>query len=1254
MKRRLARVALASTASWILPAVPAALFIPTQAHAQTVCSGVPVDLISCLDGVTATATGTVNAGSVVLAGPGLNASSATDLIINLTGQITTTGNNEPGVLLTAVDDLIFTMDGTVETLGDNSDGVNLTGASVTADLGDVLTHGINAQGVQVLSTEGPTTVTVNEVQTDGDDSDAILITGVGDINLDATLLSTGGMDAAAINIESDPAACVLIGAGGCDVTAAAENVTTDGFGGIGALIAAAGDTTVTIGVLQTNGDQAAGLSLSADPTVCAILGEGACDTAFTVGSLTTNGADSPGALVRGAGDIDATVDVLQTNGDNAIGLDLASDPAACIILGAGACETSFTVGQLTTQGAGATGALVRAAGPVTGDVGILETNGDDAAGIVIEGDPTACVIVGVGTCDVGLTADQVTTNGNQAAAVIIDTVGDITTDLGLISTNGDDSPGVLLSVDPTACLAIGPGSCVISHSSGDVDTDGDNSPGTVVDGGEDPIDVEVGDTNTDGDNSPGIVVTGTGPIDVTAGDTTTNGDDSPGIVVNGDDDPVTLTCGNVETFGINSPGVDIDSNGAITVTCESVTTHGDNSDGIQVTGDTGPVAVTVGQVTTEGADSDGIDVTTTTGDQTIVTGGVNVSGPGSDGISAVATGCADISITATGEIFSSDGTAIYANTLCGVTVVTEAGAPVTGADAGIDVTSGTGTTITLGDRVTATDGPAINVDGAAALITVNAGGSIVGAVDLTDEDDTLNNGGTFDVIGTRDFGAGVDVINNAGIVRSVNGDGVLANCETFNNSGTVTMVDNAANDSLSICGDYVGTGDATLAIDVDGATSGLTADQLIIAGNASGSTGIDLNQLPGGRVVDTEGVLVVDAGSVTGTPFTLNGPTQAGFINYALDQRGSDTFLISTPDEAIFDLATLAQFGSQSWYQSGDAHLSCAAARRNDFGLAGRSALSVCGQAYYADDRSGEDDRTATVFGTVLDFSDRLDTKRWGVQLDLGYRPTEALEFGLTGGYEHAEADLSAGSDLEAEGYNIGAYAEYGMATGLYAGLLVKYDNVELRFDNPVIDEQVRPKLKSTGVDGEIGWRTPAMGATLDLNAGLSYVHSTMDDYDAGFISFEDGRINSLRGRIGARMTWAGSLGPFIDAKLLHEFEGDSDTIVGSGALIDRIEGVGRGTWGRIEAGLAGGPGGDPLLSAWADVGDVTGWGVRAGYRFGGSAAPAPPPVFAAPAPPPEAPATQTCADGTVILASEMCPAPPPPPPPPPPAPERG
>jgi opacity protein-like surface antigen len=56
-------------------------------------------------------------------------------------------------------------------------------------------------------------------------------------------------------------------------------------------------------------------------------------------------------------------------------------------------------------------------------------------------------------------------------------------------------------------------------------------------------------------------------------------------------------------------------------------------------------------------------------------------------------------------------------------------------------------------------------------------------------------------------------------------------------------------------------------------------------------------------------------------------------------------------------------------------------------------------------------------------------------------------------------------------------------------------------------------------------------------------------------------------------------------------------------------------------------------------------------FNFGAPVAP-PPPVIEAPVAPP--PATQTCPDGSVILATDVCPLPPAPPPPPPPAPERG
>ena len=60
-------------------------------------------------------------------------------------------------------------------------------------------------------------------------------------------------------------------------------------------------------------------------------------------------------------------------------------------------------------------------------------------------------------------------------------------------------------------------------------------------------------------------------------------------------------------------------------------------------------------------------------------------------------------------------------------------------------------------------------------------------------------------------------------------------------------------------------------------------------------------------------------------------------------------------------------------------------------------------------------------------------------------------------------------------------------------------------------------------------------------------------------------------------------------------------------------------------------------------------------HNFNSPLPPPPPePVLAPPPPPPPPPATQTCPDGSVILATDACPMPPPPPPPPPPEPERG
>ena len=579
-------------------------------------------------------------------------------------------------------------------------------------------------------------------------------------------------------------------------------------------------------------------------------------------------------MVRGAGDISADVGVLRTAGDEAVGLDLASDPTACAILGAGGCDTAFSVGELTTSGDGATGLLVRSSGDTSGDVGVLRTSGDDAAGIDIASDPTACVIAGAGACDVGLAADDVETSGDGAAAVLIRNVGITNADLGRLATGGDGSTALGIFQDPAACLAIGPGTCGVTASADDVETDGDNAPGVVVE-------------------SPG-------PVVVDAGE---------------------------------------------------VTTGGDNSDGIQVAGLDDPVTVDADAVVTTGADSDGIQVTTRNGDQVITAGRINVSGPGSDGIVAVSV-CGDISITARDDIVSAQGTAIVATTGCSVAVTTLPGASVTGATAGIDVTSGTGATLTIGDSVTATAGPAIDVDGAPATIVVTPTGSIVGRIDLTDSADTLTNAGTLDLAGASSFGAGADLLTNNGRLRA-RGNVALTGLEQLNNNGLIDMLDGAADDQLSVSGNLTGGAGSRLAVDVAAGTVGTPVDRLVIGGAAGGTTQVSLNLLGGPAVVNATGALLVDAATSSPGAFALAGLTRSGFIDYSLRTEGGDTRLLALPNELAIEPLSMGQLGLDFWYQSADAWSEAAAHRRNGLGT-GRN-FGIWAEAYGSYDTRGDE-----------------------------------------------------------------------------------------------------------------------------------------------------------------------------------------------------------------------------------------------------------------------------------------------------------
>ena len=669
------------------------------------------------------------------------------------------------------------------------------------------------------------------------------------------------------------------------------------------------------------------------------------------------------------------------------------------------------------------------------------------------------------------------------------------------------------------------------------------------------------------------------------------------------------------------------------------------------------------------------------------TGGSATSGTGGiggTGSAGVASGDVFITQTATGVIDTA-GDAIHVEAV-GQIEVTNSGDVLGGtngifaqSDADIDIFN------LAGGLIDTDTGFAIDTVGAATRIL--SAGTIIGGMDLTDNDDVteIQAGGIWDArSSTSDFRLGADSVTNAGSILAgggttfnnletfVNFSGgslvltgglfSVPNATTFSNEGTIfaetapatidtpvalansgliDMLDGVTNDVLTIDTDFVGSGASTLAIDA----SSIDADLLVITGNASGSTDVDVNFLGG---FNPNGVLVVDTGTSTVDAFVLDDVFASPLVDLSLVRIGEDFFLISAPNAEGFAPLSVTTLALSLWYQSADeviANLRIPAAYEG---------IGFWGQVYGSTGKMGEDDRQI-IDDQPFDADDKLDTDRYGFEggVDYGFGMARV---GLTGGYGWANANSDIGFELDAKGWNIGLYGEYGGLLGIHAEAFVKTDKYNVDFDGGAFDN-LSPDVRSTGIDAAVGYRFPIGGnIVLDPAVGVSHVWTKIDDIEAFGFTYDYDKLTSTRGRAGIRANFPGKWIPYLDGTIYREFDGDGDVALFDTANTFNLDSNGKGTWVRVEAGLGGWPSHGPMFAVWGEAGDRRGVGIRGGFRFGGprqvQEAPPPAPVMAAPPPPPPA-ATQTCPDGTVILATDACPAPPPPAPPPP-EPERG
>ncbi len=1046
------------------------------------------------------------------------------------------------------------------TTGDR--GILANGSTVSVIAGNIITSTNGATtpggyGVAAQASSGNVTVrtgTVSTVNGAGIIATSAGLTGAVDIG-GCSSVTTSGNNATAVVGQT-------AGTGSVTINCGALTTTGDNSNGVFAT-SNGGNMLVTTGAVSTTGVGAYGITANTS---------GAGTVTINSGNITTTGLGSTGIYSRattGAVDVgygDITTSGTFSGGNTAAALDILTN-GSVNLRGAGS--------TIRTNGAGTIGALIYGAG-VTGNLGNVTATGLGAQGALIS----------AASAPVNLTVGNVSTTGN--ALTINAGANAVTLNTGTVTASELGASGTVIN-----------STGAITFNGGKQTANG--APALRIAGGAGAINATVAGAATT-NSGTAVAITGTGPLTfANTGSITTTGPSSAGIFISGVT-TAAVTCGNVATTGANSPAVAIVANGATTTTCGTVSTTGAASDGITVSNTAGTTTVTGGTTTATGLGSRGIVVTSSapaaTGLVTVNTGAVTAN---ANAVVASSTGGANVAVNTTGNVTSTTGTGITATTAGTALVNIAAGNTVTGVQ-GVNLAGTAGNTLIVNGTLSNSTGttPYTVLAGGPFTLTLGSAGRINGPLAFTTGNDTFNNQGTFALPASLDFLAGTDVLNNSGTLTGFAGNASILGLETFNNSGLIDMRDGAANDVITLTGtNYVATGGASLGIDVVGTNGVNLADRLVIGGTATGTTTVLANFV--NPVIDLTGPLIVDSSlnNLTAGQFVLGGNVQQGLINYGIQVRGGDAFLVSTADARIFDTVFVGRQLHDLWYSSADAYSSYATARRISYGQERSHPLGIWAQLYGERQTSGDASRSATAFGSNFTVSDRIRTDIYGAQggLDFG---TSNFVIGVTGGYERAKGITPTAALIRTEGHNYGAYAQFGMTSGLYAGVLVKRDELRTMYTNGAIANGfAQPHSRTDGIEGEIGLRTGGMdNINFDLGVGFAYVHSNFDSFNFGNIAFARDELTSERGQAHARATFAGGIAPFIEVRGFHEFRDSNSYLLRSGLATSTLDGANKGTWARIEAGIGGGNKGGPLISAWANVGDTTGFGMRAGFRF--------------------------------------------------------
>lgn len=1052
------------------------------------------------------------------------------------------------------DDANLTVGGTIQT--DNAGGifVDADRGTARASVNNLIINGANfgassSPAMVLVGTNAELTINgtlldttnyLNDLDTPYNVSTAVNATGNSEEGQgNATIVNNGLVDARAAKLS------------GLTVTAW-NNATVSGSGAIstigtfsgGLRVMANGDVSVEQGSITTLGYGSAALKITDSPqrqpgepldSAGAIGG----DLFVNVGTLSTQGDISDALSANVAGDADVTVKTASTAGLSSAGISL--DVGGSVTLG---------VETVSATGAGGTTAVrVQAGKDAAIELGTLVSGG----------------------------------RGIQASAF-----GNL-----VLAANSVSSAGF-------AVTALSDGDLDLSF--GDVSSQLDRAWGVRASGGD--IGLIAGSVATEGVNSRGVWAMSAGDVDVAVGSLTTLGD--------------------------LSEGINVSSGGAAHIAVETLSTQGANANGA-VVASTGTATVLVGDVSVGGADAVAIRASSLAQGEapdpsggepaaavSILAGHVVASGDSTTeaalaAVIAQSSGSANVavgSVLATGT--NRDGVAILAQGTGSLTILS--GGEVQATHDAVTFVSGEGAVLLnggaiIGGTVAGSGGAAVRAEGGPATI-VNLG-TISGALVLGDGDDgivnagllrlttgttlgggddTLANGGTLLLAGDIDFGEGSDVLANAGTVR-LEGDSAdgaamparlaalavpaatsrtILGLEAFENTGLVDLANGVAGDTLTLSGNFSGSGASTLAVDVAFGPVPV-ADRLVIEGAATGTTQVAI--VTTGAPELGVGPVVVQASAGTSAGAFVLEPAQETsglFVRGLVFDSATDSFSLAVaPSTTAYRLLNLGEGAQSLWIESADSVAAHMTANRE---------AGVTGSGFWFSALGGVSRRgnagVFTAFGLdhAADIGYRQDVFGAQMGVDLGSGP---IGFGVTGGYASSAMTFAGSADRATfDAWNIGAYASL-VRGPLFANVLVKYDGygIDARLPSADVDSR-RIRGEAYGARAEAGFSIGSAAVRIEPVASVSWQHVSIDPLDLPLsVDFEDlkgGRASAgLRLRSTREIGGSARLDLYAQGDFVQPFGGAAAVTFSTANAAVAIEGDRIGAYGKGRIGLS-------------------------------------------------------------------------------------